>query len=454
MVFSRFIWTVVANVAAIVGTSVLLGLYIHKPGYPVTLSILALLLVLETMFLIQTLLRIRRDLQRLILALRNEDPTLQFSKEGRDPYFSAIHRDFNEIIRNFRLVRLDREVEHHFFEATVEHIRFGIIAFDREGRVELANRSLLELFRLKKIEHIDALEEVSPGLPDWLRQLSQDTETLRRVTLDGQPFHLIFLTSRFKLMNREITLVSVRDISREIDRNELEAWQKLMRILRHEILNSISPIKLLSSNLSGILQREEENVSLASLKEEEIREMRTGLETIHRRATGLSNFLDAYSNLYRVPELELKPTRVYGLLQRIIGLYRDQFGTEQIAARVECNDPDLEIVMDERMIEQVLINLVKNALEALGGTMDPELVLSAWESGMEAIVAVKDNGAGIPEDQLEHIFIPFYSSRKQGTGVGLSFSQHVMRLHQGRIHVRSLPGKGSEFQLVFQTKGR
>ncbi len=441
MVFSRFIWTILGLVGAIVATSVWLGIYSQRPEYPVTWSILVFLLIIESAFLIFYLLRIRRDLLRLILALRNEDPTLRFSEEGSDPYFSAIHHGFNEIIRNFRLVRLDREAENQFFEATVNHIQFGMMAFDNQGKVELANQSFLKLFKLRELQTIQALDLISPGLSQWLAQLDEKTETLKKIDVDGSIHHMIFLVSLFRIRGKEITLVSVRDISREIDRNELEAWQKLMRVLRHEILNSISPITLISGNLSRMLASE--------LKEQEMVDMKTGLDTIHRRATGLSRFLDAYSNLYQVPELEIKRIKAFELLTSISSLYKEQLENGSIECNIVCDDQAMEIGLDERMIEQVLINLLKNALDALRSTQDPLLTLSAWKKDNECFLAVKDNGAGIPEDQLDHIFIPFYSTRKEGTGVGLSFSQHIMRLHQGRIHVQSKQGTGSEFHLVF-----
>ncbi|MCK4751689.1 MAG: HAMP domain-containing histidine kinase, partial [Bacteroidales bacterium] len=308
--------------------------------------------------------------------------------------------------------------------------------------VEMSNESFRDLFNVTKLDHIEDLVSVAPEIPEWLQQLSQKEESLRKITLEGTPYQLIFLASRFRIKDLEITLVSVRDISREIDRNELEAWQKLMRVLRHEILNSITPIKLLSSNLSSMQP---------PLSDHEYRDMRTGLDTIHRRATGLSNFLDAYSNLYRVPDLELRPVNALELLNRINLLYKDQFEAGNIECRVHCDDRELVIEMDEKMIEQVLINLVKNAVDAIQGSPKPELTLSALESGNEACLVVRDNGNGIPEDQLDHIFIPFYSTKKEGSGVGLSFAQHIIRLHQGRIHVSSLPEKGSEFQLVFRT---
>ncbi|MCK4750948.1 MAG: hypothetical protein KAT15_28010, partial [Bacteroidales bacterium] len=178
MVFSRFIWTIITLVAIIVLTSVFLGIYLQKPGYPVTVSLLMVLLVLETLYLIFYLTRIRRDLLKLINALRNEDPTLQFARKGEDPYFSAIHRGFNEIIRNFRLVRLDKETEQRFFESTVNHVQFGLLAFNKKGSVELVNAAFQELFQVRNIQHIDSMGEISEELPAKIRQLSHQKEAL------------------------------------------------------------------------------------------------------------------------------------------------------------------------------------------------------------------------------------------------------------------------------------
>ena len=451
MAFSRFIWITLILVLAILFTSVGLGVYLQKPAYPITVSVLIVLLVVETIFLTRHLLRVRRDLIKMVDALRNEDASVQFSRDLKDPYFSRIHEGFNDIIRNFRLIRLDREAEHRFFRATVDHIHFGMIAFDREGRVEMVNRSFLELFHLEHISGIDELANVSDDLPQFLEQLPATKEAVKRIQMDGSRHHLIFLASRFRLMKQEITLVSVRDISREIDQNELEAWQKLMRVMRHEILNSLTPIKLLAGNLAGVLHADGGDLSLGNLNETELADIREGLGTIHRRATGLSAFLDAYSNLYRSPQPSLNKVQVPALLRRIHSLFREQFTQEKVTFHMECADPDLVVIMDEKMVEHVLINLVQNALQAMQSGKEKMLSLSGSRTNEDVVIGVTDNGTGIPADQLDHIFIPFYSTREEGSGIGLSFSQNVMRLHGGYMDVHSEPGKGSTFRLVFRS---
>ena len=452
MVFSRFIWSILAFVAAIVLTALGLGIYLQKPDYPVTNSLFVLALILETVALLWYLTRIRRDLLKLINALVNEDPSMQFSRVRRDPYFNAIHAGFNALISDFRLVRLDREAEQRFFEETVNHVQFGLVAFNEKGEVKMVNQAFLELFGLSGIRHLDALKEASTELPDFFKQFSPGKEKLKKITLPDGQHHLIFLASGFVLKGEKITLLSVRDISREMDRNELEAWQKLLRVMRHEILNSISPIQLIAGNLSKRLQPEGEMVPLEQLSPEEAIDFKTGLETIHRRASGLSVFLDAYANLYKTPEFIPEPSEIRPLLQRIAQLFKQEADEQQTDLNVNCPHSDLEFNMDTKMIEQVLINLVKNAMEAVKGQSSRVITLAARKEGKGMILSVKDTGSGIPKDQMESIFVPFFSTRESGTGIGLSFSQHIMRMHGGQIRVSSIPGTGSEFQLIFGSR--
>ncbi len=452
MVFSRFIWSILAFVVAIVLTAIGLGIYLQKPEYPVTNSLFVLALILETVALLWYLTRIRRDLLKLINALVNEDPTMQFSRVRRDPYFNAIHAGFNALISDFRLVRLDREAEQRFFEETVNHVQFGLVAFNEKGEVKMVNQAFLELFGITEMVRLDVLEEVAADLPAFFKQFTPGKETLKKIALPDGQHHLISLASGFVLKGEKISLISVRDISREMDRNELEAWQKLLRVMRHEILNSISPIQLIAGNLSKHLQPEGEMVPLEQLTAEEALDIKTGLDTIHRRASGLSVFLDAYANMYRTPEFTPLPTEIAPLLKRVAQLFKEDAEKQETSITVDYPNSELELSMDAKMIEQVLINLVKNAMEALKDQTSRVIALSARRDRDELILSVKDTGSGIPKDQMESIFVPFFSTRESGTGIGLSFSQHIMRMHGGQIRVSSIPGTGSEFQLIFGSR--
>ncbi len=450
MVFSRFIWIILAHITAIVITSLSLGIYLQRPGYPITISLLIILLAGISVSLFHYLVKIRRDLLKMINALRYEDPSLQFRTDTADPYFSEIHKSFNDIVRNFKLIRLDKEAEHQFFRATADHIQFGIIAFSDNGEIMMVNRSFQELFGLTSPDNISELVKISPELPDFLMKLTHRKEAFRKFYFNNRHHHLIFLASEIRISEHSVTLVSVRDISKEIDKNELEAWQKLIRILKHEILNSVSPIRLLSGNLENTVEALEREPHLEVLSLEEIQNLKTGLRTIHRRAIGLSKFVDAYSNLYQVPDLSLEKTRPEELVGRIFSLFREQFQQEGIHVTVETEDPPESLKMDSRLIEQVLINLIKNAIEAIREKEHPEIRIRSFGKNDNYTILVEDNGTGIPPDQIESIFLPFFTTREEGTGIGLSFAQHVMQLHNGYLNVSSRPGKGSAFSMVFR----
>jgi two-component system nitrogen regulation sensor histidine kinase NtrY len=334
----------------------------------------------------------------------------------------------------------------------VNHVQFGLIAYNESGEVKMVNRAFTSLFGLDEIIHLDDLNGVSEGLPAYLKQFGPDRESLRRLTLPDGQHHLIFLASGFVLKGEKITLVSVRDLSREMDRNELDAWQKLLRVLRHEILNSISPIKLIAGNLSERLQPEGKLLAMEQLTAEEAADIKTGLDTIHRRASGLSVFLDAYTNLYRTPEFKPAPTEINPLLQRVAGLFREEADQQETTIKLVTSVDSPVINIDGEMIEQVLINLVKNAMEAVKKRVTRDITISTRSGQKEIIISVEDSGRGIPRDQMDSIFIPFFSTRESGTGIGLSFSQHVMRLHGGQIRVSSIPDRGSVFQLHFAIK--
>jgi len=331
----------------------------------------------------------------------------------------------------------------------VNHVQFGLLAIDQSGQVRMANEACLDLFRLERLNHIRALDGVSKDLAVILEKLSSEKELLKKVYIHGIQHHLIFLASRFTLRNEDMMLVSIRDISREIDRNELEAWQKLLRLLRHEILNSITPIKLLAANLAEILEKEHRTTPVLELTGEELENLKTGLQTIYRRSTSLSNFLDAYSNLYRVPELNIKQVNGGTLLHRVATLLKEQLTKEKIEIQIIAPPENMVFNLDERMIEQVMINLVKNAIQAVKSTPAKKITLATAFLENKPALLVKDSGSGIPEEQLDSIFLPFFSTQPEGTGIGLSFSQHIMRLHNGHINVVSKPGSGSEFQLIF-----
>lgn len=448
MVFSPYLRNIILFVLALVVFALGLAYFIVKGSYPVSVSVFALLLAATTVLLIFYLMRTRKDLLRMIDALRHEDVSTRFSSSVRDPFLLPIHQGFNEIVRNFRLIRLDKEAEHHFFRATIDHIQFGMLAFDEDRNVGISNKAFREFAACSEIQHLEELKKGFPELHDILLSLPPRQSSIHRLRMGGQYHQVIFLASDFKLQEKAHKLVSMRDLSREIEHTELEAWKKLIRIMKHEILNSISPIKLLSGNIINSLFSGGKLRDLRELTTEEVEELQLGIETIHRRSVSLSKFVETYASLYQLPAPEISELDPELLFKDIQQLFREQLEEEKIGFSFSFESGS-KVMADEGLLVQVLINLVRNAIDATSGRPDRSITLWCGIRDSSPCIEVSDNGRGIDSEQLNNIYIPFYSTKEEGSGIGLSFAQHVMKLHQGSLSVDSIPGKGSTFKMLF-----
>jgi signal transduction histidine kinase len=248
-----------------------------------------------------------------------------------------------------------------------------------------------------------------------------------------------------------MVILSLQDIKHELDEKELESWMKLIRVLMHEIMNSITPITSLSETLSNLYSKGDSPVFPEQITNKTIATTLQGLNVIKEQGKGLMSFVESYRKLTRVPEPDKKLFKVVDLMNRVGILYNSLEKSEQIKLSFSVKNPDLEIYADQNMISQVLINLVKNALEANENNSSGRISLVAeLNNSQKAEICVIDNGPGISEENLDKIFVPFFTTRQNGSGIGLSISKQIMRVHGGNLKVRSIPGKETVFCLSFQ----
>ena len=280
------------------------------------------------------------------------------------------------------------------------------------------------------------------------KRLRNGEKELIKLSIGGRYVTLSILATEFKLQDEAFKLVSFQDIKSELEANELESWQKLIRVLTHEIKNSVIPISTLSDVILQMVKDDQGVTDLSRLDEEGVEDLVGGLETIEARSKGLANFVKTYDQLTKLPKPQLQPVRVIKLLERVKNLFKADVDQKRLLFRVDC-DPALEIQADPDLIDQILINLVKNAFEALQRTSNPSIKLSALKGNSEVMIKVKDNGPGIPDEVIENIFVPFYTTKEAGSGIGLSLSRQVMRLHNGSLEVLTTQSTGTVFVLKF-----
>ena len=283
----------------------------------------------------------------------------------------------------------------------------------------------------------------------FLRGLKPEQQQLMKINISGSIIQLSVKASEFRILDSKIKLVSFQDIKSELDQKELESWQKLIRVLAHEIMNSITPINTLSETMIKQNRQHEEIVRQWQGGNEYFENMMDGLQLIRERGSGLIDFVQSYRDLSKLPTPNLTEIKVSDLLGGICRLFEKDIEKKRITLSTTTNPDSLTLTADRKLIEQVLINLVRNAMEALLKQEDGQIRLVA-EKNKEAVrIKVTDNGPGIPESIIDQVFIPFYTTKEEGSGIGLSLSRQIMRLHQGTIDIQTTPLKETNIILNF-----
>lgn len=388
-----------------------------------------------------------RKLVRFLESVRYDDFSVRFAANQDDPTFRELSRQFNDVLDAFRQVRADKEASSQYLQTIVQHVNTGLLAFDESGRIELINNAALRLLGLYRLKTLKDLQEDNPELQNLLQNLISGESVLFQASADRQ---LSISSTAIRMRGKLIKLVAIQNIQSELESKELEAWQNLTRVLRHEIMNSVTPIASLVSTMRDIVQQEMEQPDHGHT--ETWQDLNEALEVVENRTNGLMNFVNAYRTFTSIPKPNMDPVLVLPLVQRITSLFAPTLRDKGIRLTYDIQPDGLEISMDQDQIEMVLINLIKNAVEILEGQANARIDIrsSLDQTTQRATLEVSDNGPGIEPDKLEQIFIPFYTTKEDGTGVGLSLSRQILQLHSGVLGVDSQLGNGAKFSLVFK----
>ena len=312
------------------------------------------------------------------------------------------------------------------------------------------NTAAKRLLRVAHVKNIRQLEPWSKPLVEALLHMRSGDRALIRVENQSEPLQLALYATEIRMREQQYTLVSIQNIRSELEEKEMEAWQNLIRVLTHEIMNSITPISSLASTVRELLQDKVLPSVDGGTDAETLNDIRGALQTIEKRSEGLLHFVDAYRNLTRVakPKFVVFPvSELFGRVQRLISA---QIPGSPLSFQTFVDPESLELTADPEQIEQVLINLLLNALQAVEGQRNARITLTAtMDNRGRTVIEVKDNGPGIPKEVQEKIFVPFFTTKKEGTGIGLSLSRQIMRMHRGSISVHSTPNEETVFALHF-----
>jgi nitrogen fixation/metabolism regulation signal transduction histidine kinase len=392
--------------------------------------------------------RIHRDVKKFMDAMRNQDTSQFFNDKKAGRYFVQLYTAFNEIIKDFRLVRIEKEVENQFYREVIWHSASGIMAISEDMQVKLVNHAALEVLGMDRLDHLSDLKRSHPELAEVLEAGDYGGQQLKLLA-NKKMVQLAVKATEMYLAGEKVRIYSLLDISREMDHNEIEAWQKLIRVLHHEITNSVVPLHILATSLFDLFHQGQQRKLAGDLDDETIKRAVLGLKTLVKRSKGLNDFINSYKSFTSIEEPSYSTFQVGELIRRVVSLLEAELEQKGVAVSIQVSPEDLQLKADETLIEQILINLLKNSLYALEGKETPAIDLKAGKSEKRLLLEVSDNGKGIPEELIDTIFTPFFTTRKGGTGIGLSLARQVMLMHNGAIDVSSKAGENTTFSLVF-----
>lgn len=449
MGYSRFYINIIFRITLIVITCFFLSYVILESFLLYTSIGIVLVLFAQVYMLINFFIGSHKYMTSFLLQIKESKNISSLPIISRKTPYSEFNYYFEEISKIIRKSKIEKENQYQYLQYVVEHVGVGLLAFDKRGKVELINNATKKLLNTPTLLNIKTLDAANKGFGELLLDIEPGQNKLSTIHVNNELLHLSINATKFILLGNEIKLVSLQNIKAELDEKELESWQKLIRILNHEIMNSITPVTTLTSTISKRLKNNGDIKSKNEIDEGTIKETVRGLDLIAERGKGLIDFVNKYRNLTSLPIPKFSQVHVKKLFDHLELLFNEQFKEEGIEFKSIIEPENLEILADEKLIEQVLINLVKNSAEAFDESEDKKIILYASAQDKRPAIRIIDNGKGITEAEMENIFIPFFTTKETGSGIGLSLSRQIMRLHKGSIKVNSIPGKETVFILQF-----
>lgn len=431
------------------GLSLSLAIFmIGKANMVFAAILISLVIILQLAELFRFVSQTNRKLTRFLESVRYSDFISGFASDNKlGKSFKDLNVAFNEVLEAFRKARSEKEEHWQYLNSVVQQVRTGILSFDADGNIQLINMNARKFLDVQGLKNIHELKEVNYKLHHILTNVEPGKGSLYK---GANELHLTIQATELRIRGNDIKLLTLQNIQPELQKQELEAWQNLTRVLRHEIMNSITPISSLTSTLKDILEHDlAQKENHFELKQESADDLREGLSTIENRSKGLIKFIDAYREYTSLPTPKIKTVRLKDLIEKVSMLMRQEMKKHSIDFHHECSSEYLTIQADLEMIEQVLINLLKNAAEAVAGQPNARIELMGRYDGSVVKIEVSDNGMGIIPEAIERIFVPFYTTKKTGSGIGLSLSRQIMQMHNGTLTVESEPEVKTVFTLRF-----
>lgn len=447
---------IVLQVVLLAVTTLTFILIFYNARLVVTKACLIAVWFLQIFLLLKYTNNYNKHVMEFLNTFQHDDYTIKFNYNAKNNRSAKIHRQFNVILESFQQLKLQGEKDRQLYENAIRKVNAGIFAFDESGRIIFSNDACERLLNLNSFNRLEQLEKVKEGMQRFIAQMKPgETKHLRiNHRLSGNPssritkylsiYSSIVLVDTFKYC-----LINIHNIKNEVEQSEIEGWKKLINIMRHEIMNSMSPINLLSSGLIEMYEENRDNYTKKPLKVDDLDDTLIALKAIKKRSQGLISFVESYRQLSIISKPDLKELDIESMFSHIIQLHKDILHSKEIDVLYQVEEKEIKLIADEKLVIQVLINLLINAIDAYNNKKGPNIILNAFTEKDRTLICVEDNGTGIDQNIYDEIFTPFFTTKETGTGLGLNFAQQVMKLHKGSIHVDSTEVGNTVFTLEF-----
>ena len=445
--FKQFEWRILIRVVmlfiVISGTAFLL-----VNGYYVYLLLAVPVIIYQLVDFYKFHKKAHEELNQFVESVHYRDFSRSFDVKHAPVEIQPLRQGFNEINTTFKVISKEKETQYQYLQKILELVDTGIISYEEDGgKIVWMNESLKRMMQLPYLKTIHSLARRDEVLYKQIISLKPGDGRIATAHQETSSFKVLLSATAFQTEGKIYKLIAFQNVNEALDETESKAWQKLLSVLTHEIMNSVAPISSLADTLKHRLQQ---SVAVLSNESGSLDDVELGIETIKRRSEGLLKFAETYRNLNKITTLNLKKVFVRDIFENLLQLMQPTMEQKKIEIETILKDPDLSLDADTSLLEQVLINLVVNAIEAVKERPNPRIVLSAYlNNNRKTVIKVADNGNGMPAEILDKIFVPFFSTKKSGSGIGLSLCKQIMMLHKGNIQVQSIEGEGTAFFLQF-----
>jgi two-component system, NtrC family, nitrogen regulation sensor histidine kinase NtrY len=447
MTFKKYEWKLVIRVLLLLATLTAFAFLVMSGRFSF-LIIIVPLIIFQLLEIFKFLKTTQDEVTDFVESVHYRDFSRHFDVSHAPVELQPLRKGFNEINSAIKVISRERETQYQYLQKILELVDTGILSYETaSGNITWMNESLKKMLQIPYLKTLDSLAKRDPQLYEEIKAIKPGENKVVTLNRDKNSFRTLLSATAFQTDGIIYKLIAFQNVHEALDENESQAWKKLLSVMTHEIMNSVAPISSLADTLKNRRKQaaEEKEHAVTSMEDIEL-----GINTIKRRSEGLLKFAETYRNLSKVTNPNLKAIPVMDLFENLHHLMEPTLQQKKIELEVVMKDPGLVVDADLNLLEQVMINLIVNAIDAVKEKEHPRIILSAEKNkGSRTEIRVADNGYGMSAEVMENIFVPFFSTKKSGSGIGLSLCKQIMMLHKGNIQVQSREGEGSVFTLQF-----